>query len=290
MSIMRSMWACLGALSFLVGCGEGQPVRFASDERPTSLGGSASLPPPSAAYVENPNGHHALPDDEAFVEPEHPAVDTKEERAMVHVHGAKGQTCTGVMIGPRLVATSQQCAPGLTQGVSALDAANAFKVEIPSSTLTWTHRMASHVVLPACTWEDVDVALLVLKEPAPWVVPLSLATVPGPGAKVSALGFGKCTKEAPPSVTPRPGAVVEVSGAAVVIDIPLCRGDVGGPVVDGLGGDLIGLISRRDDPPSSPRKTTTISRLDTVTVRGLVEQAKAVMAGSAAKAEPVSCK
>lgn len=272
----------------LVACGGGQTVRFASYERPGNQGGSSDLPPPSAARVESPNGDPSLPDDESFVEPERPAVDTREERAMVHVHGLKGQTCTGVIIGPRLVATSQQCVPGVARGLVKLES-TAVKVEIPSSTLTWTHRMASHVLVPACEWQDVDVALLVLGEPADWVKPLSVATVPGPGAKVSALGFGHCTKEAPLNVVPRLGSVVEVSGAGVVIDIPLCRGDAGGPVVDGQAGDVVGLISRRDDPPGSPRRTTTIARLDTIVVRNMLEQAKIPLTGSSAKAEPVAC-
>ncbi|HEY8072986.1 MAG TPA: hypothetical protein VIF62_02725, partial [Labilithrix sp.] len=75
---------------------------------------------------------------------------------------------------------------------------------------------------------------------------------------------------------------------AVVIDVPLCRGDVGGPVVEGEG--VIGLISHRDDPEGSPLRTTTIARLDTRSALELLAQAKEVAGGAdASKLAPVKC-
>ena len=51
-----------------------------------------------------------LPDDEAIVEPEHPMVQTLQERATAHVHTPK-DICSGIVIGPKQVLTAHQCFP-----------------------------------------------------------------------------------------------------------------------------------------------------------------------------------
>ena len=77
---------------------------------------------------------------------------------------------------------------------------------------------------------------------------------------------------------------------SVTIDLALCKGDVGGPVIDGLDGEVIGLISHRDSPEGSPLKTTTIARLDTGPARNLLAQAKLLADGTAAsKLPPIAC-
>ena len=76
----------------------------------------------------------------------------------------------------------------------------------------------------------------------------------------------------------------------VVLDRVLCRGDVGGPVVDDGGKTLVGIQSRRRGPRTSPRKETVVTRFDTTPVRQLFEQAKAVAEGAdVAKLAPVTC-
>jgi hypothetical protein len=62
------------------------------------------------------------------------------------------------------------------------------------------------------------------------------------------------------------GTVRNRDSEAIVIDVPLCKGDTGGAVVDGIDGidgNIVGIISHRDDPEGSPLRTTTIARLDT---------------------------
>jgi hypothetical protein len=87
------------------------------------------------------------------------------------------------------------------------------------------------------------------------------------------------------------GVVRSRVSEAVVIDVPLCKGDTGGPVVDGRDGDIIGVISHRDDPEGSPLRTTTIARLDTVHVRDLLAQAKELVDGTPnMKSEAVACR
>src|SRR5438132_52851 len=49
-----------------------------------------------------------LPDDESVTEPEHPMVQTIQERATAHVHTPK-DICSGIVIGPKEVLTAHQC-------------------------------------------------------------------------------------------------------------------------------------------------------------------------------------
>lgn len=264
-------------------------MSFASTERPSAYGAPVGLPPPSAARLENPTT--TLPADDEATEPERPAADSKQERALVHIHGPDGIVCSGVVVAPRIVATAQQCLKGETKGARPIAASREYRVEVASSTLTWTNRRAKYAVLPGCEWNELDIGLLVLEEPAPALVqPLRIVSAPNTGARVQALGFGHC-----PGTThvmkERTGVVRSRVSEAVVIDIPLCKGDTGGPVVDGRDGDIIGVISHRDDPEGSPLRTTTIARLDTVHVRDLLAQAKELVDGAQnVKAEAVACR
>jgi hypothetical protein len=270
------------------GCG-GAPtqVSFVSHEQPSTQG-APEEPTPAGAHHEHPNGAAALPGDEQIVEPERPLVETKQERGLVHVHAPDGAVCSGVVMGARFVATSQQCLAGEGKGVTELEPRREYRVEIASSGFTWTVRRAKWVVVPACTVDEMDVALLVLADAAAWVDPLRVVAAPPPGVRVQALGFGRCTGETRPA-RGRVGVVRSRVSEAIVIDVPLCRGDVGGPVIEGA--DVIGLISHRDDPEGSPLRTTTIARLDTTSARALLAQARSLADGAAASTlAPVACR
>ena len=271
------------------GCARPSQVSFVSNEQPTAAGAPQGHNASADAHHDHPNGSHDLPNDSEVVEPERPAAETKQERALVHIHGPNGVVCSGVVLGPRIIATAQQCVKGETKGVSLLAATREYRVEIASSTLTWTNRTAKYAVVPGCNWRDLDVALLILTEPAPWVQPLKVASVPGTGGRVQALGFGQCAGKAV-KMKERVGVVSSRVSEAFVIDVPLCKGDTGGPVVDGMAGEIVGLISHRDDPEGSPLHTTTIARLDTASARDLLAQAQQIADGAdAAKAQPIAC-
>jgi Trypsin len=273
-----------------VACAGPSQVSFVSNEQPTAAGAPQGHNTSASVHHEHPNGSHDLPNDTEVVEPERPAAETKQERALVHIHGPNGMVCSGVVLGPRVIATAQQCLKGEGRGVTLLAASREYRVEIASSTLTWTNRKAKYAVVPSCDWDDVDVGLLVLSEPAPWVVPLKIASAPGTGGRVQALGFGQCAGRAT-SMKERVGEVRSRVSEAFVIDVPLCKGDTGGPVVDGTAGDIVGLISHRDDPEGSPLRTTTIARLDTTSARALFTQAQQIADGSdATKAKAVACR
>jgi hypothetical protein len=273
----------------LLACGPRQSqITFVSNERPNGYTPQGGLPP-AAAHQENPNGgaSPAVVEEEA-VEPSGPVAETKEERALVHVHGPKDAVCSGVVVGPRLVATTQRCLRGQPKGVTSFGTAREYRVEIASSTLTWTNRTVKQAIVPHCDEPDLDIAILVLDEPAPpLVTPLRIASAPNTGAKVQALGYGRCKGNK--AFRERNGTVRSRDARAVVIDMPLCKGDIGGPVLD--NGDVIGLISRRDDPDGSPLRTTTIARLDTIWARDLFAQAKQLSeAPETAKLNGVTCK
>lgn len=273
----------------LVACAGPTQVSFVNNEQPLSASGAQGLQSASEAHRENPNGTPDLPADDVVVEPEHPAAGTKQERALVHIHGPNG-VCSGVMLGPRLVATAQRCLKGEPKGLKEITANREYRVEIASSTLTWTNRRARWAVVPDCRWHELDLGILVLAEPAAWIEPLKIASAPGTGHKVQALGFGHCAGQKE-SLKERIGVVRNRDSEALVIDIPLCQGDTGGPVLDGVGGDVMGLISHRDDPEGSPLRTTTIARLDTTSARDLMGQAKQVADGTdATTLKGVACK
>jgi hypothetical protein len=296
----RSLVGCVGVAIVTVtvgaavaGCGAGpSQVSFVSNERPSGNGGGQGNPPPSAAHQENPNGSVADLGEDEFVEPEHPAADTKQERALVHIHGPKDMICSGVVLGSRLVATAQRCLKGQGKGATSLGPDREYRVEIASSTLTWTNRKAKYAVLPKCDENELDVAILVLEEPIPTlVIPLKIVSAPDTGAHITALGFGHCKGTPKPKSPERAGTVRSRVSQALVIDVPFCKGDVGGPIIDGRDGEVIGLISHHDNPEGSPLKTTTIARLDTTYVRDLIAQAKLLAeGGDTAKSASVACR
>jgi hypothetical protein len=265
-------------------------VSFVNNEQPLSPSGAQGLPAASAAHHATASGTPELPNDDVFVEPARPAAGTRQERALVHIHGPDGLLCSGVLLGPRIVATAQRCLKGETKGVRELSQRREYRVEIASSTLTWTNRRARYAILPDCQWHELDLGILVLAEAAPWVLPLKVASAPGTGGRVQALGFGHCAGQTA-GARERTGTVRNRDSEAVVIDVPLCKGDTGGPVIDGLDGDVVGLISRRDDPEGSPLRTTTIARLDTHQARTLLAQAQMLADGAdPARLEGVACR
>src|SRR5437879_5628596 len=98
MSSARWMWL----LGVIAACG-GQMSVLGRDEQPQN--DSTRTPPPTHAHNDSTI---ELPEDEQVVEPSHPAVGTTQERALAHVHTPKA-TCSGVVLGPRLVMTAHQC-------------------------------------------------------------------------------------------------------------------------------------------------------------------------------------
>jgi hypothetical protein len=267
------------ALAFALGCGGAPQLRVANYEDPRT--GSN----PAGAAHTHYDDTMELEADSELTEPEHPFVKTPQEKAMVHLHTPKG-VCSGALVGPKLVLTAHQCVGNDVRGVMAITDKEAWRVELASTTLTWTARKVTHVVTADCDWGTFDAALLVLDEAMTSTKPIDLATTPAPGAPVQALGFGKCRGETR-AFGERTGQVVERESDAVVFDVGMCRGDVGGLVVDGAAA-AFAVVSHQDDPNGAARKTTTAFRLDTAVARRLFEAGNAVAAGTTGGA-PVAC-
>jgi hypothetical protein len=212
----------------------------------------AQPPPQRAASSETTVD---LPSDEDMIEPEKPAAGTPTERALAHVHSEKG-TCSGVVLGPRVVVTASRCMTGAV--------ADKVYVEIASSTLTWTKRAVAEVLVPDCGPEKLDLAVLVLKEGVDWVKPLRVVSAPPAGKKIQALGYGKCKGEARP-FSQRTGEIISREDGELVIDVSLCHGDTGGPLVERGEADLLGIISHR-----TPAQQGVVVRLDTSPARALI--------------------
>lgn len=252
--------------------------------------GVANYDDPRTATTSAPMHQHNddtinLPDDETVTEPEHPMVQSIQERATAHVHTPK-DICSGIVIGPKEVMTAHQCLPDVT-GVVAIDDKNAWRVEVASTSLTWTARHVAYVVTPNCDWKKFDAAILVLDEPVDWIVPLKPSGAPSAGGTVQAMGFGKCRGEHRP-ISQRTGQIVERQADALEVEIGLCQGDVGGAFVDGAAG-LVGVVSHQDDPDNAERHTTTGFRVDTTPARALFEAGAHVAATGDVKTPAPSC-
>src|SRR5579859_5161585 len=190
-------------------CAESPQLRvIGADEQANAEGRTKT----TGAHVHH-DSTMELPSDADVVEPAQPYTATPEERLLTHVHTPAG-VCSGMVLGPKLVVTAHQCVGGSLQGVQKASA--GFRVEVASSSLTWTVRTPALVATPACGWEKVDLAVLVLAEPVDWAKPLRPGTAPDPGAKVQALGFGHCGG-GDRGIRDKAGSVVSVDSQTLVI-------------------------------------------------------------------------
>jgi hypothetical protein len=273
--------AVLAVVSVTLACAEAPQLKvIGADEEAQATGRTHT----TAAHVHF-DSTMDLPSDAQVVEPAQPYAGTDAERVLAHVHTSTA-VCSGVLVGPKLIATAHQCVGGTTQGIAKPK--GEYRIEIASGSLTWTTRAPAFIVAPACAWEKLDLAVLVLGEAVDWIKPAPLGTVPGPGAKVQALGFGHCAGQGR-GISDKAGSIVNLDSDAFVVDVGLCKGDVGGFVIDG-NGSFLGIISHQDDPDDSPRHTTTIFRADTRAARALVAQAQSVAAAEdPSKLPPVPC-
>ena len=277
MTNMHKSFACA---FLLCACGAQSRVQVIGQEDPRTNGGG-----PEHAHNDD---SLQLPDDEQSVEPEHPAVQTPQERAMTHVH-TPIDVCSGILVGPKLVMTAHQCVGNGIKGAVANADQEHYRVELASTTLTWTVRKVSHVVAPSCDWTDFDAAILVLDSETPGASPVKLTSAPSPGAGIQALGFGRCRGESR-AFGQRTGQIVTREPDAVSIDFGLCQGDVGGAIVDSSAG-LIAVVSHQDDPDNAQRHTTTAFRADAPEVRALLAAGEKIAAGAdPASVAAIGCK
>jgi hypothetical protein len=275
----------LPLLACAAGCADTAIGTLGGPELTPKVSPTAAPPTAQVSYHAHSDSTIELPEDVKVIEPSQPATATPQQKALVHVH-AGGAVCSGVVVDPRLVVTAHQCVAPEGRGVVP---AEGVRVEISSSTLSWTERAVRDVIVPDCAWQKLDMAVLVLAEPVAWVAEWPASSAPGPGGTVDALGFGNCSADPKPA-RQRNAAVLDSERDAFVMDLGMCKGDVGGPVFDVASGGVVGIVSHQDDPDGSPRHTTTATRLDAPVSRDLYAQALAFAKDGKRPTSALSCK
>lgn len=255
-------------------------------------------PPPGSQHQAVEIGAHRNdapkaavdPDEERSVEPAQPLGTSREEQAFVHVHGHT-KTCSGVLVDPRLVFTSRRCTG---DGAGARGHEGDLRVQVPSGSLTWTHRKVEAWVAPSCTRHVLDVAVLVLAESVA-TKPLQVSSTPDTGAKIRSPGYGACGDS---SAGIHEGSVITRAATTFRLDAALCSSDVGAPILD-RAGNAIGIVVRagheqgtadHDDADHPRRHTADAARLDGPAPRALLDRARRILSGEAAAVdEPTAC-
>lgn len=271
------MKLCSAIAAALVGCG-GATISAG----PTNTPGSPHQGLELGAHKDAPPRPLASPDEERPVEPSQPLGASREEQALAHVH-AEGKTCSGVLVGPRLVFTSRRCTG---EGRGARGHEGDLRVQVPSGSLAWAHRKVGAWVAPSCRREVLDVALLVLAE-AVDTKPLQVSSAPDIGAKLRSPGYGACGGT-PAGV--RTGSVLSRGAGTLLVDAALCASDAGAPLLD-VAGNAVGIVVRaghepgegaHDDANHPRRHTADVARLDAPAPRALLDRARRILAGEAA--------
>lgn len=228
------------------------------------------------------------PDEDRPVEPTQPLGASSEEQALAHVHHS-GKTCSGVLVGPRLVFTSRRCTG---DGVGARGHEGDLRVQIPSGRLAWAHRKVEAWVAPSCNRESFDIALLVL-DGAVETKPLQISSVPDIGGKLRSPGYGSCGGS---TAGIRTGPVIVRGASTLSVEAALCASDMGAPLID-QAGNAVGLVIRaghdaadgsHEDPDHMPRHTAVAVRLDTAPPRALLARARRVLDGDATAVDAIT--
>ena len=170
--------------------------------------------------------------------------------AVVRVVGPQ-MTCSGTLIADDLVLTAHHCV--VERGAhgeftaKAL-APTAIQVELGGDYLPWGNVGLTAVLAPTCgeSGGRGDVAVLVLERKLVGMstIPLREAA-PRTGERVYAAGFGRCALS-PEGIRRREregGSVTSVSRGAFEVEASVCPGDSGGPVLDLLSREVVGVIS-----------------------------------------------
>lgn len=163
--------------------------------------------------------------------------ESDDTAAVVSIGDPKAPSCSGTVIGPRLVVTAAHCVTGteITVNVEDRSIAVAFARVHPE----FDEQTMAH-----------DIALLILAENAD-VAPLPVAAmVPAEGERVRFVGFGRIKAEGDTKGRRAGYVKVDAIDAQQYKTVPdpstACGRDSGGAVLDESGTRLIGVISSGD--------------------------------------------
>jgi hypothetical protein len=170
--------------------------------------------------------------------------------AIVRVVGPQ-MTCSGTLIAEDLVLTAHHClverrAKG--EFTSTLVAVAAIEVELGGDYLPWGNVGVKAIFAPPCgeAGGQGDVAVLVLERKLVGLATKSLRDdPPRAGEFVDPIGFGRCALS-PQGIRRREregGAIATVSRSTFEVDASVCPGDSGGPALDRVSGEVVGIVS-----------------------------------------------
>lgn len=211
---------------------------------------------------------------------------------------APATTCSGTLIAEDLVLTAHHCVSvrdGAGRMLPADLDAEQLTVEVGSGHFPWAELPVKAVVSPGCGYAAGagDLAILVLTKKLRGVrfVPPALDYEPRAGDSVSHIGFGRCAlSDDGVYLKHRAAGLVNwVSKTGFRVNVPLCPGDSGGPVMLHASRVLIGVVSvgAMDGVEASPDRVE-FARIDPF--RSLFANAERIASGTPmSELPPVDC-
>ncbi len=254
MSTSRISQACAGIAAAVaaVGCGH-LPLPF--------------LHPPSTPAVA-PVSLQAQQDIDLLVSPSVALASPAD--AVVRVVSGRS-TCSGTLIAEDLVLTAHHCvverdAHGLI--TSKVLPASGVQVELGGDYLPWGNVGLKAILALPCgeAGGKGDVAVLVLERRLVGMSTMSLhEAAPRAGELVFPTGFRRCALS-PEGIRRREregGPVASVSAGTFEVEASVCPGDSGGPVVDRVTHEVVGVVSLSAmDYDEGTRGRSVFSRVD----------------------------
>ena len=190
--------------------------------------------------------------------------------AVVRVVGPQ-MTCSGTLVAEDLVLTAHHCV--VERGARGeftpkLVAAPAVQVELGGDYLPWGNVGLKAILAPPCgeAGGRGDVAVLVLERKLVGMPTLALhEDPPHAGDAVAPEGFGRCVLSAEGiRRRDREGGTIASVGAGIFeAQASVCPGDSGGPVLDALTREVVGVVSLSAmDYDESTRARSVFARVD----------------------------
>jgi hypothetical protein len=157
-------------------------------------------------------------------------------------------TCSGALVAEDLVLTAHHCVVGRTGAGTKLVAASSLQVELGGDYLPWGNVGIKAILAPPCgeAGGRGDVAVLVLERKLVGLMPIALRdAAPRAGDLVFTAGFGRCALS-PQGIRRREresGPIASVTAGAFEAQASVCPGDSGGPVLDRVSREIVGVVS-----------------------------------------------
>ncbi len=196
--------------------------------------------------------------------------------ALIAREGSTSHICTAALIAPDIVLTARhcvadlrvasiECPPRVSQVGRSLEAASLAVVlgDDASSSPPAAYGRSVHVPYTDALC-DADIAVVTLDRKLP-LTPLRLARRSSlvEGRTVTAVGYGKTSDRSAAGRkrfrTDVP--IVAVSPTEFVVGESTCSGDSGGPAIDSISGEIVGVVSRGSVDCAGDRTSNVYTRV-----------------------------